>query len=87
MDRPAAVQLIQDTFQNRFDRNTFTFFIKNLLNRLDESNFVYRGDLVPDAYKPYVHSLERIGKYEDPKGNKIDVLIVQLKERNLPGTG
>jgi len=80
LDKPAAVKLIRDTFQSPFDRSCFTFFVKNLLNRMDDSSsFTYRGNYIPDAYKPYVHTFERIGKYTDTEGNKIDILTVHLK--------
>ncbi len=80
MDIPAAVKLIHDTFRNPFDRGRFTFFIRNLLNYIDDSKpFIYRGNIIPDAYKPYVHTFERIGKYTDTEGNKIDILTVHLK--------
>ncbi len=82
MDNPAARKLIRDTFQNPFDRGRYSYFIKNIFNRLDTSkNFINRGNYIPDAFKPYVHTLERIGKYEDPEGKKIDILIVHLKKQ------
>ena len=82
MDNPAAGKLIRDTFQNPFDRDRYSYFIKNIFNQLDTSkNFINRGNYIPDAFKPYVHTLERIGKYEDPEGKKIDILIVHLKKQ------
>ncbi|OQX51242.1 hypothetical protein B5M47_01655 [candidate division CPR3 bacterium 4484_211] len=78
-----AQNLVKDTFENRFDKNRFYYLIKNLLNEIEEEDkdrFVYRGNFIPDAYKPYIKTLERIGKYQDPKHNKIDLLIVQLKK-------
>jgi len=83
MDKSYAIKLIQDVFQYPFNREQFTSFAKNLFNFLDtERNFVYRGNLIPDAYKPYIYTLERIGKYEDAEENKIDVLIVHLKKEH-----
>ncbi len=83
MDKNTAARLIQDVFQNPFNRDRFVTFTKNLFNYLDtEKNFIYRGNFIPDAYKPYINTLERIGKYEDAEGNKIDVLIVHLKKEH-----
>jgi len=83
MDKNYAIKLIQDVFQSPFDREQFVAFTKNLFNFLDtERNFIYRGNFIPDAYKPYIHTLERIGKYEDAEDNKIDVLIVHLKKEH-----
>ncbi len=85
MDKYEAGQLVRNTFQNSFNRNQFYIFIKNLLNRFDEnSTFIYRGNYIPDAYKPHIDTLERVGKYQDSEGNKIDILIVRLnKESSL----
>ena len=85
MDRPAAVKLIRDTFENSFDRGSFINLSKNLVKYLDDSkNFTYQGNIIPDAYDQSIQTLERVGKYEDTDSNKIDVLIVRLKkERSL----
>lgn len=83
MDKATAISLINDVFQNSFNREHFIAFTKNLFNFLDtEKNFVYRGNLIPDAYQPFIHTLERIGKYKDAEDNKIDVLIVHLKKEH-----
>src|SRR3989344_4858299 len=83
MDKNYAIKLIQDVFQNPFNRDRFVTFTKNLFNFLDTGkNFIYRGNFIPDAYKPYINTLERIGKYEDAEENKIDVLIVHLKKEH-----
>lgn len=81
MDRQTAVKIIRDTFERAFDRGQFFNFSKNLVNFLDTSKpFIYRGNMMPDAYERSIHSLERMGKYEDAEDNKIDVLIVRLKK-------
>lgn len=81
MDKSAAARLIKETFQGPYEKGRFVHFVKNLLNHMDASEqFVYRGNYIPDAYKSYVYSLERIGKYVDAEGNKIDVLTCRLKK-------
>lgn len=80
MDKQTARQLVEHTFQNAFNKERFVHFIKEFLNHFDEDSFVYRGNYIRDSYKPYIQSLERIGKYEDSEGNKLDILIVQLKK-------
>ena len=66
MDRQAAVRIIKDTFEKSFDKGRFVNFSKNLVNYLDASkSFTYQGDIIPDAYRRSIQSLERIGKYED----------------------
>jgi hypothetical protein len=80
MDKQQAQNFIEETFEQPFDKPRFTVFIKNLLNRIEETpTTVYRGNLIPDAYEQYISSLERIGKYTDSE-HKIDILIVKLKK-------
>jgi len=75
-----AKKLIRETLQNRFDENRFRLFAKNLLNTLDESKtFSYQGAYIPDAYKDHVRQYKRLGTYTDPEDEKLDVLIVTLK--------
>ncbi|MDI6784639.1 MAG: class I SAM-dependent DNA methyltransferase, partial [bacterium] len=78
MDKPFAIKIIRDTFEQPFDKGKYVYFIKNLLNQIDESTFSYHGAYIPDAYKPYIKKYERIGKYTDTSGNKLDILIVNL---------
>jgi len=73
MNREQAKELIRDTFESPFNKEKFIVFIKNLLNRIEESPFIYRGNLIPDAFKQYITSLKRIGKYTDGE-NEIDLL-------------
>ncbi len=79
MDRQTATGLIRDTFEKPFDKDKFRWFVKNLLNSIEEAPFVYKGKFIPDAYNPYVTTLERIGKYSDGD-HKIDILVVKLKK-------
>jgi hypothetical protein len=79
MDREQAKRLIIDTFENPFNKDNFTLFLKNLLKSLEEKKFEYKGNYIPDAFQEYIISLERIGQYTfDDK--EIDLLIVTLKK-------
>ena len=83
MDRQQAQDIIKNTFENHFDKNEFARFIKNLLNKIEEASFTYQGNYFPDAYKQYIKTLERIGKYSDEE-NSIDILVITLqKETSL----
>ncbi len=83
MDRQQAQDIIKNTFENHFDKNAFARFIKNLLNKIEEASFTYQGNYFPDAYKQYIKTLERIGKYSDEE-NSIDILVITLqKETSL----
>ncbi|MBA7537360.1 hypothetical protein ES705_29627 [subsurface metagenome] len=83
MNKQQAQQIIRDTFESSFDKNCFTGFIKNLLNRIDDAPYTYQGIYIPDAYKQYIKTLERIGKFSDGE-NSIDILVITLqKETSL----
>ena len=83
MDRQQAQKIIRETFENPFDKDAFILFVKNLLNKIDRAPFTYRGNYIPDSYKQYIKTLERVGKYSDGE-NSIDILVVTLqKETSL----
>ena len=82
MNREQAKALIRNVFENKFNKDTFVVFIKNLLNEIEDKRFIYQGNYIPDAFKPYITSLERIGKYNDGK-NEIDILIVKLQRKSF----
>jgi len=79
MDKKVANKIVSETFNASFDKEAFVRFIKELLNHIEQAPFVYRGNLIPDAYDKYINTLERIGKYDDGE-NKIDILVVNLKK-------
>ncbi|MCX5814494.1 MAG: hypothetical protein NT178_18420 [Proteobacteria bacterium] len=79
MDRDQAQSIVRETLESPFDKGRFTYFIKNLLNSIEEAPFSYKGNFIPDAYDQYISVLERIGKYSDGE-HKIDILVVKLKK-------
>lgn len=79
MDKQQAIELVKNTFEAPFDKGIFTLLVKNLLNEIEDAPFSYKGNYIPDAFKQYICSLERIGKYTDGK-NRIDILIAHLKK-------
>jgi type I restriction-modification system DNA methylase subunit len=81
MEKNAAVKIIKETFENPFSKERFISLAKNLVKNLDTSgNFIYQGNIIPDAYEQSIQALERVGKYEDTEKNKIDILITRLKK-------
>ncbi len=77
MDKKQAQNIIKENFESSFDKGRFTGFIKNLLNRIEEAPFIYKGKYIPDAYKQYISTLERIGKYSDGE-NSIDYKLLLI---------
>ena len=81
MNKEQAKALIRDTFEASFDKDKFTKFVINLLNLKKEqveNKHPYSGNFIPNAYKQYISTLQRIAKYSDGE-NEIDLLIVKLK--------
>jgi hypothetical protein len=79
MDKKAAINLIEDTFNAHFSEEQFTLFARNLLNDIEPKNNAYRGNYIWDDYKDHINTYKRIGKYIDPEGEALDVLIVEVK--------
>jgi len=86
VNRDEAQKIVKETFQNPFDKGKFRYFIKNLLNGIDETKAfpILQGQYIYEPFRPRVKQYERIGTYTDPDGKKIDILIVYLhKETTL----
>jgi hypothetical protein len=79
MDKKTAQLLIEETFNNSFNEEQFTLFAKNLLNDLEPKSNFYTGNLIWDDFKEHINTYKRIGKYIDPEGEALDVLIVEVK--------
>lgn len=79
MDKKTAQNLIEDTFNDSFSEERFTIFAKNLLNDLEPKSNFYTGNLIWDDYKEHINTYKRIGKYIDPEGEALDLLIVEVK--------
>ena len=79
MDKQQARDLIKKTFEQPFDKTRFTTFVQELLNHIEHAPFNYYGSYIPEAYRQYISSLERIGKFNDGE-NRIDILIIKLQK-------
>ena len=79
MDYNSAKTLIEDTFNFPFDEGRFRYFVINLLNNIDEGKAIKFRGYIKNAFKPHVGAYRRLGTYTDPEGEKVDVLVVQLK--------
>ncbi|WP_222982970.1 Eco57I restriction-modification methylase domain-containing protein [Flagellimonas meishanensis] len=79
MDRNSAINLIDKTFNSAFDEAQFTNFIQNLLNDFEIKPYKASGNTIWEDQRDHVSYYKRIGKYIDPEGEPLDVLIVQVK--------
>lgn len=83
MNPEQAKKLVIDTFRNKFEKNQFLLFNRDLLNHLDDSEarrLRQAGPYIKKAFQDKIRSFERLGTYTDPKGQTLDVLIVNLQK-------
>lgn len=84
MDKQYAINLIRELFENSFQKDKFVFFIKNLLNHIEDASFLYRGAYIPGIFQGDIKTIERIGKYQDINGKLIDILVITfLRDETL----
>ena len=79
MDKNSAINIIENTFNAKFDESRFTLFIKNLLNDVEPKSNAYSGNYIWDDYKEHINTYKRLGKYTDPEGEALDILMVEVK--------
>lgn len=79
MKEEQAISLIRETFEEPFDKGRFMPFVKNILNRMEDAPFTYPSRYIKESFRPYINSMERIGKYSDGKA-EMDILIVSLQK-------
>jgi hypothetical protein len=82
MDKNKATIIIEETFDNKFDKKLFIRFIQNLLNDIDISENRYNeyGNFIKESFRTHIVQYTRIGKYMDPNGIALDVLIVEVQD-------
>ncbi len=79
MNNDQSINLVKETFESPFDRSSFIYFIKNLLNEYEEAEISRKGVYIPAAFEDYISKFERLGKYIDSNQKRIDILVVYLK--------
>ncbi len=87
MNKLEAKNLVFNTFEKSFDEPRFTYFVRNLLNNLDESKSqTWAGNYIPESFRNAIKTYKRIGQYTAKdngtsrlRGNVLDVLIVNVK--------
>ena len=76
MDEQRAIKLLDDTFNNNFDINRFSMFVKELFN---EFNITQRERHAWSEFKSHIDTYQFLGSYTDKSKKSIDVLAVKLK--------
>ncbi len=79
MNPELARKTITETFRQKFDDARFLYFIRNLVNHLDESK-KQTWTLKKAAFEDFVNHFSRLGTYSDSDGEKVDVLAIHLRK-------
>lgn len=82
MNSQEAADLIKNTFDQSFDEDRFTLFVKNLLNDVETKHNAYRGNLIKESFREHIVQYKRIGKYLDPNNEALDVLLVEVADQS-----
>ena len=82
MQKNEARKLVIDTFTHAFDEELLFRFVRNLLPELKPpSTRLITNAQLPQGFREHVNSYIRLGTYHDPKGDVLDVVIVELKRK------
>ena len=82
MNNDQAKRIVQSALKGSFDETNFVILTKNILNHVQDATFDYRGNLIFDDFDDHIKRFQRVGKYQDPNGKQVDILIVHLKKEN-----
>ena len=86
MSPEQARTTIVETLRQKFDDARFLYFIRNLVNHLDESK-KQTWTLKKAAFEDFVNHFTRLGTYTDPDGSKLDVLVIHLRKETTLARG
>ena len=79
MEKQQAQNYIKQILNSRFDQEQFELFVRNLLNEFETKDNGLAGGRIWEAFQDHVQSYKRIGKYTDPEGDVMDILIIKVK--------
>jgi hypothetical protein len=79
MEKKQAQDFISSIFQSKFDSEQFALLARNLLNNFESRENTYQGGSLWEAYREHINQYRRIGKYTDPNGDALDILIIETK--------
>ncbi len=82
MEKKQAQDFINKVLNSKFDQERFELFVRNLLNEYEPKDNSYSGNLIPEAFRDHIAHYKRIGKYTDPEGELMDILVVHTKTVN-----
>ena len=86
MENNDARRIIKNTFEQEFNEGRYSHLIRNMLEFNESTAFNARvGYNIPKAFRDHIKKYHRVGKYIDPNGKVLDVLVVSLKKEEALG--
>jgi hypothetical protein len=86
MNPEQARRCVEQTFRQPFDESRYSYFIRNLVNHLDESKR-QTWTLKKAAFKEFVNHFIRLGTYTDANGEHVDLLVIHLSKQTTLARG
>ena len=76
-----AKEIIVSCMGDAFSESRYLKFVSNLFKDYTPADRTVEARYIKESFRPIVRSYKIVGKYEDKKGNRVDILIVSLKDR------
>src|SRR6266513_1349831 len=86
MNQEQARRCVEQTFRQAFDESRYLYFVRNLVNHLDESKR-QTWTLKKAAFKDFVNHFVRLGTYTGPNGDLVDFLVIHLRKETTLARG
>ncbi len=88
MNPELARKTIVETFRQKFDDARFLYFIRNLVNHLDETKKqTWTHQYIKSAFEDHVNHFTRLGTYTDTDKEAVDVLVIHLRKETTLARG
>lgn len=81
MEKKEAFNLIDKTFNAKFDIEQYTLFLRNLLNSFDEEKERdwAQGNYIYESFREHINKFKCLGVFTDPEGVEVELLVIETK--------
>ena len=77
-------KIINNLFDNQFNKNTFKDFVNNILNVKIDINSEYEHTEIHKVFMDYIENYYIISNYEDNEKNDIFIMTIKIKDDKNP---
>ena len=81
MDTKLAINILENTFKNKFNIEQFEYFLTELFNDV-EINTIEEKQFIKDNFKKYVNKFYNIGTYRSKFNDRIGLYAVELSNES-----